>query len=72
MLHDYRALYRGGHHARKQMHRFLPQRPTEPNDHYQFRLQSAHYLNYAGPIVDYFVAQLFTGRIEVRSEPIAP
>ncbi len=63
---DLRALYLGGECWDARATRFLPQRPAEPEALYQFRLKSAHYLNYSGPIVDYFASALFTGRLEMR------
>jgi hypothetical protein len=67
ILADYDALYRGGDAFKKRKKRFLPQRPNEENEVYDFRLKSAHYLNYAGPLVDQLVAWLFTGRMEIRT-----
>ena len=68
-LEDYEALYKGGAAMKARQTRFQPQRPYEPDEHYRFRIASAHYLNYIGPIVNFFASSLFTDRLEIRSEP---
>jgi hypothetical protein len=69
LLADYDALFRGGKTFAARLSTLLPQRPDEADKVYAFRLKTAHYLNYAGPIVSRFAAWLFTGRMEVKSEP---
>ncbi len=72
-IEDYEGLYEGGEEFEERIKSYLPQRPAEENDHYAFRLKTAHYVPYAGQIVDYFVTWLFTGRIEYRTKdgPVA-
>lgn len=71
LLADYAALHKGGKAFMERIDRFLPQRPAEPNEVYAFRKKSAHYLNYAGPIVNFFAALTFSDEPEVTSEPVA-
>lgn len=71
-LADYRALYHGGSCFRERLERFIPIRPDEPHKVYAHRKDIAHYLNYAGPIVNYFLAFVFSDDLEVTSEPVAP
>jgi hypothetical protein len=72
LLADYWTLYRGGRAFRERVRRFLPARPYEDPEVYEHRIQTSHYLNYAGPIVAYFAALLFTGRMEKRADNEAP
>lgn len=69
LIADYWALFRGGKAFHCRLDRFLPQRPSESPAMYAFRKKSAHYLNYAGPIVSYVAALVFSERMEIASEP---
>lgn len=71
-LEDYQALYSGGDAFRRRLTRFIPQRPDEADRIYQHRLAIAHYVNYAGPIINYFAALTFSDELEVKAEPKAP
>lgn len=64
---DYWALYAGGQEWRKRAPRFIPPNPQEPADVYTQRLSAAHYRSYLGPIVDYFVAYLFSSKLVQRA-----
>jgi len=68
-LCDYAALYKGGKAFHARLDRFLPQRPSEEGAVYAFRKKSAHYLNYAGPVINYFAAKTFLDEPEVTSDP---
>lgn len=65
---DYWALYEGGKAFRKRCSRMLARNGQEPDQVYQERLKVAHYRSYLGPIVDYFVAFLFTAQLAQRAE----
>ena len=62
----YDALYEGGDKFDKKKREFLPKRPIElsqeragkGNAHYDSRLASAFYTNYAGGIIDWFSAKI--------------
>src|SRR5690606_28681190 len=64
---DYWALYEGGKAFRSRVTRMLPRNGQEPDQVYQERLKIAHYRSYLGPIVDYFVAFLFTAQLAQRA-----
>lgn len=66
-LGDYGALYSGAKAVGARLDRLMPQRPEEHADVYKFRKSAFHYVNYAGPIINYYVAALFTARLEVRA-----
>ncbi len=68
-LGDYWALYHGGSCFRERLTRFIPIRPDEPEKVYNHRRAIAHYLNYAGPIVNYFLAFVFSDGLEITSKP---
>lgn len=72
-IENYEGLYEGGEEFEERIQEYLPKRPAEEADHYEFRCRTAHYVPYAGQIVDYFVTWLFTGRVEYRTKdsPIA-
>ncbi len=64
----YDALYRGGKAFAAINKSFLPQNPMEAPAAYALRLRdSAAYRSYAGPIVDFFAAQLFASPFLIRS-----
>lgn len=69
LIADYEALFAGGKAFMARVRRMLPQGPDESDKRYAFRAATAHYLNYAGPIISRFPAWLFTGRLEIRREP---
>lgn len=71
-LADHHALYKGGDCFRHRLSRFLPKRPAEADEVYKHRVQIAHYLNYCGPIVNFFMATLFSDELELVAEPKAP
>jgi hypothetical protein len=61
----YDALYEGGEKFNESKKEFLPKRPIEKaqdtvggNGHYESRLASAFYTNYAGGIIDWFSAKI--------------
>ncbi len=64
---DYWALYEGGKGFRDRASRMLPRNGQEPEAVYHERLKVAHYRSYLGPIVDYFVAFLFTAQMACRA-----
>lgn len=64
---DYWALYEGGKAFRARVQRMLPRNGQEPDQVYQERLKIAHYRSYLGPIVDFFVAFLFTAQLAQRA-----
>jgi hypothetical protein len=66
LLSNYEALYRGGKALQLRLDQLLPKRPAEEPETYRFRKASYHFLPYAGPIVNYLVSWLFTGRMEMR------
>jgi len=68
MWADYWALYKGGKCWRQRVFRFLQRNPQEPHDVYDLRCKSAHYRSYLGPIIDYFVAFLFTEALVPRAK----
>ena len=62
---EYNALYEGGEAFNDSKKEFLPKRPIEKaqaieggEHHYQSRLDSAFYTNYAGGIIDWFSAKI--------------
>jgi hypothetical protein len=64
-MREYNALYEGGEAFENEKREFLPKRPIEKaqetvggNAHYDSRLASAFYTNYAGGIVDWFSAKI--------------
>lgn len=65
---DYWALYKGGKCWRDRAQRFIQRNPQEPHDVYDLRCKSAHYRSYLGPIIDYFVAFLFTSSLVPRAK----
>ena len=65
---DCDALYAGGRKFRSRISRFLPQNPQEPDGVYYYRKDCAHYRSYLGPIIDYFVAWLFTATMDIRTK----
>src|SRR5271157_383610 len=56
----YDLLYEGGDVFLKQVPLFLPKRNSEAQKLYTERLARAFYISYTGPIIDYFVSNLFT------------
>ena len=66
---DLWALYKGGREFRKSIERMLPKRAQEDTETYKLRKSQAHYLNYFGPIVNYFAAWVFSRPAEAKSEP---
>ena len=64
LLNKYRDLYLGGEHIRSKATEYLVKRQKEPLDVYQERLSRVFYENYAGSILDWYVATLF------RREPV--
>lgn len=69
-----RALYAGnGPEFKECLPSLLPQRTAEPNQRYELRKAEAHYLNYLGPIIDFFTSMLFSTRCAVEvSGPDGP
>jgi hypothetical protein len=65
---DYWALYKGGKEWRARVQRFIARNPQEPQDVYDTRCKTAHYRSYLGPIIDYFVAFLFTESLVPRAK----
>ena len=68
-MREYNALYEGGEAFESEKREFLPKRPIEKaqetvggNAHYESRLASAFYTNYAGGIVDWFSAKIVENR----------
>lgn len=62
-----RAMYAGGKAFRARLGEFLPQNPQEPFDVYSLRKKSANYENHVAPIIDYFVAWLFSMSFSVKA-----
>jgi len=67
---DLDALYRGGRAFRDRIRNFLLQHQMEPTAVYHQRLQEASYRSYLGPIIDYYVAWLFSGAFSVRAKSL--
>lgn len=65
---DLDALYRGGKAFRERIRRFLPQNMMEPGAVYDQRLREASYRSHMGPMIDYFVAWLFSGSFAIRAK----
>ncbi len=65
---DLWALYEGGQSFRARMQRMLVRNAQEPDAVYAERCKVAHYRDYLGPIVDYFVAFLFTAHLAYRAK----
>lgn len=63
-----RALCEGGKATRRIMRDLLPRMPREPSDRYQDRVKRAFYLNYSGPICNFYASYLFSKppRVEVE------
>lgn len=64
----YDALYRGGKAFRALLDKFLPRNPDEPDQVYQARRREAYYRSYAGPIVDYFAAKLYSSPLSIKAK----
>jgi hypothetical protein len=62
------AIYRGGKEFKSLLSEFLPQNPQENIDVYQKRCEDSYFRSYAGPIVDYYTAWLFSGGMNVRAK----
>lgn len=62
-------LYRGGQGFRKRLNRYLPQNDMEPAALYKKRLGRAHYINYSGPIGQFFAGMLFSSPFVTASDP---
>ena len=60
------ALYHGGQMFEDMIQEFLCQNPDEPMDRYSQRQEESYYRSYLGPIIDYYVAWLFSGRFSLR------
>src|SRR5687768_3030108 len=65
---DYEALYRGGHCFRERIDRFL-NKANEPWDIYQEKKREAVYRSYAGTIVRFFSALMFTSPLTYTATP---
>jgi len=66
LLSELNALYEGGDSFNNIKSQFLPKRPIEKSElvsstHYDLRLESAFYTNYAAGIVDWFSAKVVEG-----------
>lgn len=59
LLTKYELLYEGGDSFLKQTVLFLPKRNAEAAKLYNERLSRAFYVGYVGPIIDYFISNLF-------------
>ena len=59
-LQRYRDLFSGGEDFRRRISRYLIKNDLEPQAIYDRRCESAHYLNYSGPIGGYFASLLFS------------
>jgi hypothetical protein len=71
---ELRALYAGGAALLRDdivMARLFPKNANEPQDIYKERCQRAEYPNFAGSVVDYICASLFTEPLALSSEPDA-
>lgn len=64
----YDALYRGGGAFRDMIDTFLLRNPDEPDSVYSKRRREAYFRSYAGPIVDFFVAKLFSAALIIRAK----
>lgn len=55
----YELLYEGGEAFLRQVMLFLPRRSSEAQKVYTERVSRAFYVGYVGPIIDYFISNLF-------------
>ena len=71
LLDKHRDLFCGGERFRKNVARYLPKNEREPAAVYQRRSQQAadEYINYSGPIANYFAAWLFTSKPVIKTDP---
>jgi hypothetical protein len=60
LLQRYRDLFVGGAEFKKRVAQYLIKNDMEPGEIYKRRCQSAHYLNYSGPIGGFFASWLFS------------
>lgn len=65
----YHHLAEGGPHFKKNIKKYLPQHEVEPAAVYKLRCELAHYLNYCGPIAQYFSSMLFSSPPVIASDP---
>jgi hypothetical protein len=71
VLERNRDLFQGGERFRKNVSRYLPMNENEPRAVYGRRcaLAADEYLNYCGPIGNYFASWLFTSQLTYKTEP---
>ena len=64
-IENYRTVYEGGKSFQQNIIKFLPKNPLEPDQNYAARVRNATYLNYAGPVVDFLDAWLFSEALQI-------
>lgn len=71
VLERNRDLFQGGERFRKNVARYLPMNENEPRAVYNRRcgLAADEYLNYCGPIGNYFASWLFTSTLTFKTDP---
>jgi len=62
-------LFKGGDEFKKRVARYLIKNQQEPIEVFRQRCEAAHYVNYCGPVGNYFASWLFTAALEYRTEP---
>ena len=69
LLQKHRDLFCGGDEFHKRITRYLLQNEQEPPVVYRRRCAQSHYLNYCGPIGNYFASWLFTSKLTFKTDP---
>lgn len=59
LIKKYELLYEGGEAFLKNVVMFLPKRASEAQKLYNERILRAFYVGYVGPVIDYFISNLF-------------
>lgn len=68
VLETYPLLYEGGTKFLENVEKFLPKRAAESSKLYQERLKNAFYIGYVGPIIDFFISNLFALNAEINEQ----
>jgi hypothetical protein len=68
-LQRYSLIYRGGKDFLRSAAMFMPKRHMEPNQVYAERLRRAYYIGYVGPIIYFFISNLFNIDASIKSDP---
>lgn len=65
----YDDLCKGGDQFKERITKYLPKHEVEPPQVYKLRCELAYYLNYCGPIVQFFSGMLFSSPPIISSDP---